>query len=225
MKALIVDDDPKLRGFLKQGLTESGIECEDRADAESALTALVERPHEFDLVLLDVMLPGRSGWSLLEELRERGLGTPVIFLTARQAVEERVKGLHLGADDYIIKPFELSELLARIDAVMRRREATDRVRIGDIAIDPIGRWIEHGNERIEMSPREFDLLRTLATRPGRTFTRTELLERVWGIEFDPGTNVVDVQIARLRRRLGGVRRPRIETVIGQGYRLNVEEDR
>lgn len=222
MKVLIVDDDPKLRRTLQSGLAESGIECRGYGDVNAARAALQDDPGSDDLLLLDVMMPGTNGWDFLAELRSGGDTRPVIFLTARQAVDERVRGLRLGADDYVIKPFDLNELLARIEAVVRRRGAPPSIlAVGDLTIDPTLRRIESPAGPIELSPREFDLLIELARRPNAVRTRAELLESVWHIDFDPGTNVVDVAIARLRRRLHAVTSPRIETVVQKGYRLVV----
>ena len=220
MKILIVDDDPKLRSFVARGLEAHNIGSVSASDAAEALEVLEransDRP---DLILLDVMMPGKSGMDLVDELRKRGHDLPVIFVTARRGVEDRIKGLRLGADDYVLKPFEFDELLARIEAVIRRRQSVPVFEIGDLRIDVSRRIVERGSVRIELSPKEFDLLRTLAEARGRVVTRTELLRVVWGINFDPETNVVDALVARLRRRLDRTGRSLIETVIGQGYRL------
>ena len=221
MKLLVVDDDPKLRGYMERGLSDSGIECATAGDADEAAVLLEERG-PFDAILLDVMMPGRDGWEFLEELRRGGDETPVLFLTARHAVEERVKGLRLGADDYIIKPFELRELLARVEAVTRRRDAVPCLEVADLRIDRAHRVVERGGLRVETSPREFEVLQALAEARGGVLSRAELLRRVWGITFDPETNVVDVAVARLRRKLGPAGRARIETVVGRGYRLVAE---
>jgi two-component system copper resistance phosphate regulon response regulator CusR len=173
----------------------------------------------FDLILLDVMMPGRSGWDLLEELRGCGDATPVIFVTARHEVDERVRGLRLGADDYVIKPFDLAELLARIHAVLRRRGAPTLVQVGDLRIDLVRRNVEDAGRRIELSALEFSLLRALAEAKGRVLSRRELLRQVWDIDFETGTNAVDVQVARLRRKIGKSGPLLVQTVVGQGYRL------
>lgn len=222
LKLLVVDDDAKLRGLMRRGLTESGFGCEVAADAEEALRLLAQEG-PFDLMLLDVLMPGRDGWQLLQDLRGAGDLTPVIFLTALHAVDERVRGLRLGADDYIIKPFELRELLARIEAVLRRRDSVPPLEVGDLSLDRAHRTVTRGGQRIEVSPREFEVLQALAEARGAVLSRAELLRRVWGIEFDPQTNVVEVAVARLRRKLGGAGRARIETVTGQGYRLRAGE--
>jgi len=218
---LLVDDDPKFRSFMQKGLQESGMRIETAESGERATQLLEERgPGTFDLLLLDVMLPHSSGWDVLERLRARGDLTPVIFLTARSAVEERVKGLRLGADDYVIKPFEFSELLARIEAVRRRNAASPTLVVGKLRLDLEHRAVDCGGVRIEMSPREFELLLTLARAKDHVLSREELLERVWGIKFDPGTNVVNVFIARLRRRLEPWAPGLIRTVVGAGYTLD-----
>lgn len=219
MNLLLVDDDPKFRAFMQKGLQESGLAVETAESGERALELIEgQPPGRFDLLLLDVMLPQSSGWDVLARLRQQGDATPVIFLTARSAVEERVKGLRLGADDYVIKPFEFSELLARIDAV-RRRHSQARLVVGPLAIDIERRVVECGRVRVEMSPREFDLLLKLTRAEGRVVSRGELLRTVWGLDFEPGTNVVNVLIARLRRRLEPWAPELVQTVVGEGYRL------
>jgi DNA-binding response OmpR family regulator len=220
VKILIVDDDPKLRGFVAKGLAEHGIESLSAGDGAEAQRVLAAAgPIKPDLILLDVMMPGKSGLDFLEELRAGGSDIPVIFVTARRAVEERVQGLRRGADDYILKPFEFDELIARIEAVVRRRQSIPVFEIGDLRIDVARRIVERAGERIDLSPKEFDLLRTLAEARGRVVSRTELLSVVWGINFDPETNVVDALVARLRRRLDRTGPQLIETAIGEGYRL------
>ena len=220
VRILVVDDDPKLRKFLREGLADCGIDSAEAADGDAALAALgATGSAAFDLMLLDVMMPGSSGWDVLERLRERDNEIPTIFLTARDAVEDRVRGLELGADDYIIKPFEFTELLARIDAVIRRREAVPSVTVGPMHIDMLQRVVSIEGTAHELSTKEFDLLLALARARGRVLTRVELLKTVWGIEFDPETNMVDVFIARLRRRLQPHGARLIRTVRGEGYHL------
>jgi DNA-binding response OmpR family regulator len=170
-------------------------------------------------VLLDVMMPERSGWELLEELRTEGRDVPVIFVTAKREVQDRVRGLRTGADDYILKPFEFDELLARIEAVVRRRGSAPVLAVGDLKLDPARRLAERAGRRIELSAREYDVLRVLVEGRGRVVSRAELLSTVWGIEFDPHTNLVDTTVARLRRRIDRGRAPLIDTVVGQGYRI------
>ena len=216
MKLLVVDDDPKLRNLVCEGLFEHKIEATPVDSVASARAATLE--DDFDLILLDVMMPGASGWDFIGELRAAGKDTPVIFVTARGGVEDRVKGLRLGGDDYIIKPFAFEELLARIEAVVRRRQADRRI-FGELEIDPLRRRVTLGDQALDLSPREYNLLLALVGAEGRVLSRTELLHEVWGIDFDPGTNVVDVHIGRLRRRFGESGRAHIQTVTGQGYRF------
>ena len=220
-RILIVDDDPKLQTYISRGLEESGMACVTASSAEEAGALLLSDKAcaNFDLILLDVMMSGRDGWEFLDELRSRGLATPVIFVSARGSVEERVKGLRLGADDYIVKPFAFEELLARIDAVIRRRQSLPVLRRGDVIIDPVHRTVRLAGKPVDLSPKEYALLVALVESAGTTLSRAALLRKVWGIEFDPETNVVDVHIARLRRRLGPGHKDQIVTVKGEGYQF------
>ena len=219
MRILIVDDDPKLRAFVSKGLEAHGMETSVASNGLEARAVLASLAHMPDLILLDVMMPGGDGMGLLEDLRRQGIEVPVIFVSAARAVEDRVRGLKLGADDYLVKPFQFDELLARIEAVARRRVTTLVHEVADLRLDVGRRIVERAGQRIDLSPKEFDLLRALVEARGRTVTRTELLEVVWGIRFDPGTNVVDALVARLRRRVDRKGIPLIETVVGEGYRL------
>lgn len=223
MKVLIVDDDPKFRSTIRRGLHENGIEAVEAGSVDEAEAAVADTGgRAFDLVLLDVMMPDRAGWEFLEGLRRDGRDVPVIFVTARHEVEERVKGLELGADDYVIKPFAFNELLARIQAVSRRRNALPVLELGELRLDLARRAVQYRGRRVEVTPREFDFLHALAERAGEVLSRKELLARVWNIAFDPGTNVVDVLVARLRRKLDPSGDSPIETVVGKGYRLQVK---
>jgi two-component system copper resistance phosphate regulon response regulator CusR len=218
MRILAVDDDPKIRTFVSKGLSESGMECETAPDGESALDVL--RARRFDLVLLDVMLPGLQGWDVLETLRREGQDVPVIWVTARDALEERVRGLRMGGDDYIVKPFAFEELVARIHAVLRRRAEGHRVRVADLEIDPLAGTVKRAGKPLDLTRIEFGLLRALAERAGEPVTRAALLQQVWGISFDPGTNMVDVHIRRLRRKVDApFEVPLIQTIRGSGYAL------
>ncbi len=219
MRILIVDDDPKLRAFVAKGLEAHGMQTSAASNGMEARAVLASLPQVPDLILLDVMMPGGDGMGLLEDLRRHGIDVPVIFVSAARAVEDRVRGLKLGADDYLVKPFQFDELLARIEAVARRRVTTLVHEVADLRLDVGRRIVERAGQRIDLSPKEFDLLRALVEARGRTVTRTELLEVVWGIRFDPGTNVVDALVARLRRRVDRKGIPLIETVVGEGYRL------
>jgi len=218
VKILIVDDDPKIRSFVSRGLRESGIECETAEDGEGALARLRSVP--FDLVLLDAMLPGIQGWDVLAQLRGEGRSVPVIWVTARDGLEERVKGLELGGDDYVVKPFAFAELLARIQAVSRRHALSRARRVADLEIDPVSGTARRGGRLLDLTRMEYALLRMLAEHEGEALSRGELLKSVWGIEHDPGTNVVDVHVRRLRRKVDEpFSTPLIHTVRGAGYRL------
>jgi DNA-binding response OmpR family regulator len=219
---LVVDDDPRLRALMERGLAEAGYRCTTAADAQLA-RGVLESETDVDMVLVDVMMPGEDGWEFVQSLRDDRNDVPVMFVTARDAVPERVHGLRIGADDYMIKPFDFGELLARVDAVLRRRAAGRRLEVGPMAIDLERRLVWLGERRLELSPREFSLLVALAERSGKVVTRPELLREVWGIDFDTGTNTVDVHIARLRKRLGRDYSALLRTVVGQGYVLDEAE--
>lgn len=182
---------------------------------------------DHDVIVLDLMLPGRDGFSVLRSLRESGIETPVICLTARDSVEDRVRGLDLGADDYLAKPFSFAELLARIRALLRRGPAlaSNTLVVGDLTIDLVGRGVERAGRRIDLTAREFALLECLGRGAGDVLSRTMLLERVWDMNQDPMTNVIDVHINRLRRKVDhGFARPLIHTIRGVGYVLREESD-
>ncbi len=220
VKVLIVEDESRVAGFVKKGLEEQGflVEVCDHGDAAYERA----RSGVFDVILLDVMLPGRDGLSILANLRAQKQTVPVILLTARSELDERVQGLNLGADDYVTKPFFLEELIARIFAVIRRRGGDQGLRLqaGDLVVDLATREARRGGQPITLTPREFNLLEVLVRTPGRVFTRTQLLERVWGYDFDPQTNLVDVNIQRLRKKIdAGAGEPLLETVRGVGYRI------
>lgn len=218
MRALVIEDDIKIRGFIEKGLREASyaVELSDNGDTglELALAG------GFDAIILDLMLPGRDGFNVLREIRHAGISTPVICLTARDGVEDRVRGLDLGADDYLAKPFSFTELLARLRALLRRGSAlsANTIVVGDLSLDIISRRVERGGKRIDLSTREFALLECLARSAGQVLSRTMLLERVWDIDQDPMTNVVDVHINRLRRKIDyNFAQPLIHTIRGVGY--------
>ena len=218
--ALVVDDDDKFRSFIRAGLTDSGIRCEVAADGMAAL-AILDDPAQgpFDVVLLDIMMSGMTGWDTLAAIRKR-VGVPVIFVTARESVDERVRGLRLGADDYIIKPFAFMELLARIDAVVRRRRESATLRLSELNLDLTKRLVSLRDRSIDLSPKEFDLLRTLVEARTKIVSKKDLLREVWQCHEDPGTNVVEVHIGRLRRKLELAQGPWVRTVRGKGYTLS-----
>lgn len=220
MKILIIEDEPKAAAYLRQGLTEAGYVVDVAADGEAGLTAA--RLDEYALILCDVMLPKRDGFSVVAELRRSGRQMPVLLLTARDAVDARVRGLDLGADDYLAKPFAFAELLARVRALLRRAplRPADVYVIGDLVCDPRTRRVERAGRRIDLSPKEFALLHFLLARAGEVVTRTLIAEGVWDMSFDSDTNIVDVQIRRLRRKLDVGGAPSlIHTVRGVGYLL------
>jgi two-component system copper resistance phosphate regulon response regulator CusR len=219
---LIVDDDPASRRYTSMALEESEIDHEAVDCAAQAREALAKADgHPFDVMLLDVELPGTKGWEFLMELRGDGIMIPVIFVSVRESLEDRVHGLNLGADDYIVKPFEFTELVARLRAVLRRSFRSEAVGIADLKVDPQGRRVERDGVAIELTPREFEVFWVLAQAAGRLVSQKEVLSRVWGIDFDPETKQVEVHIHRLRKKLETGGRVLIDTVYGEGYRLRV----
>jgi len=226
MKILAAEDDRKILSFVRKGLTEQGYTVEVTSNGDEAF--LLATTQTYDAIVLDIMLPGRDGLSVLRGLRERKNTVPVILLTARSAVSERVEGLRMGADDYLTKPFYMEELVARLQAVVRRNsgEQLSVLRAGDVTVNLITREVRRGGQAIELTTREFALLELLVRSPGRVFPRTQLLEHVWGYDFDPETNVVDVCIRRVRSKIDMADGPSlIETVRGVGYRLRREGER
>lgn len=225
MRVLLVEDEKRVARFIEKGLREASyaVEWADNGDAGLRLAL----GGDFDVIILDLMLPGRDGFSVLAALREKGVTTPVICLTARDSVDDRVRGLDLGADDYLAKPFSFVELTARIRALLRRGAAlsSNTAVVGDLVVDMVGRRVERGGHRIDLSVREFALLECLARGAGQVQSRTMLLERVWDMNQDPMTNVVDVHINRLRRKVDhGFAQPLIHTIRGVGYVLREEAD-
>ena len=217
MKILVVEDEPEAGDYLVKGLRESGYVADLARNGVDGLSLALE--HDYDLIVLDVMLPQMDGWAVLAKLRERK-HTPVLFLTARDDVADRVKGLELGADDYLVKPFAFAELLARIKTLMRRgpvREA-DVVRVADLEIDVLRRRVTRQAQRIELTAKEFALLHLLAKRQGEVLSRTQIASMVWDMNFDSDTNVVDVAIRRLRAKIDDPYPLKlIQTVRGIGY--------
>ncbi len=224
MKVLIVEDDRKIAAFVRKGLKEQGYVVDACHDGDEGYD--LASGESYDVVLLDIMLPGRDGLSILRALREEKNTVPVILLTARSGLDERVEGLNLGADDYLPKPFFMEELIARVIAVSRRSsgEQLSVMRQGDLTLNLITREVKHGDDSLDLTSREFNLLELLMRSPGRVYSRTQLLEHVWGYDFDPQTNVVDVYIRRVRGKIDAPdTASRIETVRGVGYRFKAEE--
>jgi len=221
MHLLIVEDDAKAAAYLRKGLTESGFVVDVASDGEDGLHLLLT--NQYDLAILDVMLPQRDGWSILAELRRRGKVTPVLFLTAKDAVHDRVKGLELGADDYLLKPFAFSELLARVRSILRRGPGRqpEVLRIDDLELDLLQHRATRGGKRLDLTPKEFALLSLLARRKGEVLSRTLIAEQVWDMNFDSDTNVVDVAVRRLRSKVDDPwPKKLIHTVRGMGYVLD-----
>jgi two-component system, OmpR family, response regulator len=226
VKVLVVEDDKKLGGFLRKGLEAQGFVVDFSADGDEGYTLATTR--SYDAVVLDIMLPGRDGLSILRNLRERHSTVPVILLTARSALNERLDGLNLGADDYLTKPFYIEELVARLHALLRRASGQQKnlLQHGNITVNLLTREVKRGAETIELTAREFALLTYLLRSPGRTFTRAQICEHVWNYHFDPGTNLVDVYVQHLRKKLGTESgQPIIETVRSVGYRIPEEKHR
>ena len=220
MRVLVAEDEPAIVSLVRKALEAAGFVVDETGNGDEALDLAASVPYQ--ALVLDVMLPGRDGLSILRLLRERKNETPVLLLTARSGLRERVEGLNLGADDYLSKPFYTDELVARLNAIIRRRsgDPVSVLRAGDLAVNLITREVRRGELRVELTAREFALLICLLRSPGRVFTRMQLCEHVWDFHHDPGTNLVDVYIQRLRKKLQDPSETIfIETVRGVGYRL------
>ena len=219
MRILVVEDDPEASRYIARGLTEAGHLVETAADGEDGLARV--RDERFDVVVVDRMLPRLDGLALVERLRAADDATPVLFLSALGEVDDRVAGLRAGGDDYLVKPFAFAELLARVEVLARRRpgdEARTRLAVADLALDIRTRRVTRAGRAIALQPREFRLLEYLMRHADRVVTRTMLLENVWDYHFDPQTNVIDVQISRLRSKIDkGFAAPLLHTVRGAGY--------
>ena len=223
MRILVVEDEVKAADYLRKGLGESGYVVEVAHNGIDG--QFMAQESEFDLVILDVMLPGIDGWQLLQIIRRKSQ-VPVLFLTARDAVEDRVKGLELGADDYLVKPFSYAELLARVRTLLRRgppREV-EQFQVADLQLDVLRRRVQRGAERITLTNKEFALLQLLMERSGEVLSRTQIASQVWQMNFDSDTNVVDVAIRRLRAKVDDPFTPKlIHTVRGMGYTLEAPQ--
>ncbi len=226
MKLLVVEDELKTGEYLRQGLSESGFVVDlAHTGLDGHHLALTER---YDLIILDVMLPDVNGWRIVQALREAKSTTPVLFLTARDSVEDRVKGLELGADDYLIKPFAFSELLARVRTLLRRGTAQvlhDQLQVADLVLDLPRRQAQRHDVRINLTNKEFTLLELLVRRQGEVLPRSLIASQVWDMNFDSDTNVIDVAIRRLRAKIDDDFEPKlIHTVRGMGYMLDVSHE-
>ena len=226
MKILIVEDEIKIGDYLRQGLSEAGFVVDlARSGLDGHHQAMTE---SYDLIVLDVMLPDVEGWRILQSLREAGDSVPVLFLTARDSVEDRVKGLELGADDYLVKPFAFAELLARVRTLLRRGAAPagdTTLKAADLELDLLRRRVTRGGKRIQLTAKEFALLELLLRRRGEVLPRSLIASQIWDMNFDSDTNVIDVAIRRVRAKIDdGFDTKLIHTVRGMGYMLDVPED-
>ncbi|MFL5893817.1 MAG: response regulator transcription factor [Thermoleophilaceae bacterium] len=226
MRVLVVEDEIKMAGLLRRGLAEDGLAVDVARSGEDAIVRA--RATDYDAIVLDVMLPGITGFETCRRLRDLGTWSPVLMLTARDSIEDRIAGLDGGADDYLTKPFSLAELLARLRALFRRQpsERPTVLEVGGIRLDPAARRVDRDGDEIDLSPKEFALLETFMRQPGRVLSRFQLLEHVWNYSYESRSNVVDVYVRYLREKLDrpfGVES--IETVRGAGYRLREDGGR
>ncbi len=226
MKILIVEDEPKTGEYLRQGLAEAGFVVDLAQNGTDGLHLALHG--DYDLAVLDVMLPGLNGWQVLQSLRQQGLQMPVLFLTARDQVEDRVKGLELGADDYLVKPFSFAELLARVRTILRRgRSGTESttLRVADLELDLLRRRVSRAGKRIDLTAKEFGLLELLMRRSGEVLPRSLIASQVWDMNFDSDTNVIEVAVRRLRNKIDeGQELKLIQTVRGMGYVLEAPQE-
>lgn len=223
MRLLVVEDEKKVAGFIKRGLQEEGYAVDVASDGKTGLAMALDGVH--DLILLDIHLPGMNGILVLQELRHRQVDTPVLLLTVRATIEDKVIGLDAGADDYLTKPFSFQELLARVRALLRRRSETKSavLQVADLTLDPLQRLVHRGTEKIDLTSKEFALLDYLMRNTGRVVTRTMIAEHVWDYDFDSMTNVIDVYVNYLRKKIDAGREIKlIHTVRGVGYTLKTE---
>ncbi len=224
MRILVIEDEAKTALFLKKGLSEQGYSVEICGDGTHGLELAVNE--SFDAVILDIMIPGKDGKTVLSAIRQKALTIPVLVLTARDSVEDRVEGLELGADDYLVKPFSFSELLARLRTIMRRGSQPEYslLQIEDLKIDLVHHRVTRDSRKIELTPKEYTILVMLARKPGQVFTRTVIADQVWGMDFDRGSNFVDVHIRRLRSKVDDpFPKKLIKTLRGIGYVIDVED--
>jgi len=224
MRVLLVEDDATIAAFVARGLREAGFAVEVAADGETALEHT--RQHVYDVAVVDLMLPARDGLAVIDEMRRRGIKMPVLILSARRSVDDRVKGLQAGGDDYLTKPFAFAELLARVQALIRRATLAPEpttLTVGDLVLDLLSRRVTRGGTQIDLQPREFTLLEYLMRNAGRVVSKTMIISRVWEYSFDPQTNIVDVLVSRLREKIDRpFEQKLLHTVRGVGYVLRAE---
>jgi two-component system, OmpR family, response regulator len=220
VKILVIEDEKKIAAFIRKGLEAVGFVVDVSHYGDEGFTLVSTRP--YDAVVLDIMLPGKDGLSILRSLRDRKMAVPVILLTARGELNERLEGLNLGADDYLTKPFFIEELIARLHVVTRRASGASQsiLSLADLTVNLLTREVTRAGKRIELTAREFALLESLMRSPGRVLTRAQICEQVWDYNFDPGTNLVEVYVQRLRKKVDGDSPAKlIETIRGVGYRM------
>ena len=221
MRALLVEDDPTIAEFVARGLREAGFAVDHEADGEAGLAAAMKSP--YDVAIVDLMLPKRDGLSLIDELRRRGVATPVLILSARRSVDDRVAGLQTGGDDYLTKPFAFAELLARVQALVRRATRAPEpttLTVADVVLDLLSRKVTRAGKSIDLRPREFTLLEYLMRNAAKVVSKTMILSHVWEYNFDPQTNIVDVLVSRLREKIDRpFEKKLLHTVRGVGYIL------
>jgi heavy metal response regulator len=221
MRILLVEDDKTIASFISKGLKEAGFATDHAEDGVDGLHLALNEP--YDAAIIDIMLPGLDGLSLIEELRRKKVNTPIIVLSAKRSVDDRIKGLQMGGDDYLTKPFSFSELLARVQALIRRSSSVPEptgLEAGDLSMDIVTRRVTRGGKQIDLQPREFSLLEYLMRNRGRVLSKTMILEHVWDYNFDPQTNVVDVLVCRLRNKVDKeFENKMIQTIRGVGYVL------
>jgi two-component system OmpR family response regulator len=221
MRILLIEDDLKLASFILKGFKEAGFAVDHCADGEDGLHMALSEP--YDAAIVDIMLPKLDGFSLIDEMRKRKITTPVIILSAKRSVEDRIKGLQTGSDDYLVKPFSFAELLARVQALIRRASGTaepSTLVVGDLSMDLLTRKVMRGGKKIDLPPLEFSLLEYLMRNAGNVVSKTMIMEHVWDYNFDPQTNVVEVRICKLRDKVDNdFEKKMIHTVYGAGYVL------
>lgn len=225
MKALIVEDDAKIASFVQKGLREAGFIVDRTDNGNQALDMATEV--KYDVAIVDIMLPTLDGLSLVDTLRQRGIDTPILILSARHTVDDRIRGLQRGADDYMVKPFIFAELLARVQALVRRSSKAveaNRIACGDLEVDLLERKVRRGGQLIDLQPKEYALLEYLLRNRGRTVSKTMIMEQVWDFHFDPQTNVVDVLVCRLRNKIDkNFPQKLIQTIRGIGYVIHTAD--
>ncbi len=226
MKTLLVEDDPKIAAFIKTGLQEAGFAVDTTEDAEQALQNAAET--RYDIFIVDIMLPRLDGLSLIDILRQQGIEAPILILSAKHTVDDRINGLQRGADDYMVKPFIFAELLARVQALVRRSlksVETNRLTCADLTVDLLERKVRRGGQEIELQPKEYAMLIYLLRNRGRTVSKTMIMEQLWNLHFDPQTNVVDVLICRLRNKIDKqFPQKLIQTIRGIGYVIHATDE-